>query len=119
MYHTKFSPPGTLVTEGTFNPLMILTDFSSVDIYDDPLQFISAPLLPLSKEVTITIKVISATHRGDRRTVSVVDLLKEWIERNYGKTLAELEREFVTARPRKLPTEEQLKVKIGKDLNIQ
>jgi hypothetical protein len=36
VYHTKFSPAIPLVAEGTFNPLTIFTDFSSVDIYDDP-----------------------------------------------------------------------------------
>jgi len=117
--HTKHSIPITLITEGTFNPLIIFTDFSTVDIYDDPLQFISAPLLPLSEDVSITIRVTSATHRGDKQTVSVVKLLKEWIERNYGKTLAELEEGFMTARRRKLPPKEQLKIKIGEDLNIK
>ena len=61
---------------------------------------------------------MSSTHRGDKQTVSIVDLLKEWIMRNYGKTLAELECGFVTARQRKLPTEDQLKIKIGEDLNV-
>jgi hypothetical protein len=60
---------------------------------------------------------MSSTHRGDKQTVSIVDLLKEWIKRNYGKTLAELECGFA-ARQRKLPTEEQLKIKIGEDLNV-
>lgn len=104
---------GDVLGKGAFEPLIIRTNFEDyLEVHDDPPKYIRTHA-PFSGDVEATVKVASSTHDGHKVTISLTDLLREWVSRNEGRKIAELEEGFNSIDPRKPPQEEHLQFVVG------
>lgn len=104
---------GEVLGQYTFEPLIIRTDFESyLEIHDDPPNHIRTHA-PFSGDVEVTVKVASSTHDGHEVTISLTDLLREWVARNEGRKIADLEKGIASVYPREPPQEEHLEMIVG------